>query len=49
MSQIDDREEILSETEVEQSGVNSNLKLVPVSESIRYRKRAQSAEKDCNP
>jgi hypothetical protein len=26
-------------------GENDNLKLVPVSESIRYRKRAQSAEK----
>jgi uncharacterized protein YhaN len=34
----------LSETTVEQAG-GVGLKLVPVGESIRYRKRAQSAEK----
>jgi predicted nucleic acid-binding Zn-ribbon protein len=34
----------LSETAAEQSG-GEGLKLVPVGESIRYRKRAQSAEK----
>ena len=44
MSQVDD-ESILSETTVEQAGGES-LKLVPVGESIRYRKRAQSAEKN---
>jgi hypothetical protein len=44
MSQIDDEEKILSETEAEHSDSDS-LKLVPVAESIRYRKRAQSAEK----
>ena len=43
MSQID--EEILSETTSGLSN-NDNLKLVPVAESIRYRKRAQSAEKE---
>jgi len=43
MSQVDD-ESILSETTVEQDGGES-FKLVPVGESIRYRKRAQSAEK----
>lgn len=43
MSQID--EEILSETTSGLSN-NENLKLVPVAESIRYRKRAQSAEKE---
>ncbi len=36
-------QEILSETEERTSG--DELKLVPVAESIRYRKRAQSAEK----
>lgn len=41
MSQIDD-EMVLSETRVEQG---DSLKLVPVAESIRYRRRAQSAEK----
>jgi hypothetical protein len=45
MSQIDADENILSETEAEQQDTNNNLKLVPVAESIRYRKRAQSAEK----
>ncbi len=48
MSQID--EERLSETEAEQSvnivaGLDNGAKLVPVAESIRYHKRAQSAEK----
>lgn len=38
-------EEILSETTSGLSN-NENLKLVPVAESIRYRKRAQSAEKE---
>jgi hypothetical protein len=42
MSQVD--EERLSETEAEQDAGLSG-KLVPVTESIRYRKRAQSAEK----
>ena len=46
MSLIDAEETILSETEAGQVDSESdNLKLVPVSESIRYRKRAQSAEK----
>ena len=44
MSQIDTGEDVLSETTAEQDDVNK-LKLVPVAESIRYRKRAQSAEK----
>ena len=44
MSQIDTEENVLSETE-EPAGDIDNLKLVPVAESIRYRKRAQSAEK----
>lgn len=44
MSQIDTDEDILSETEAGQEEV-VNQKLVPVAESIRYRKRAQSAEK----
>jgi len=44
MSQIDAGENILSEdTEGQEDIVNQ--KLVPVAESIRYRKRAQSAEK----
>jgi len=42
MSQLDEREVGLSETDEMQQ---ENEKLVPVSESIRYRKRAQSAEK----
>jgi uncharacterized protein YhaN len=37
-------QEYLSEDIVEQSD-SDNLRLVPVAESIRYRKRAQSAEK----
>jgi len=44
MSQIDAEKNVLSETIAEQ-GDSDNLKLVPVTESIRYRKRAQSAEK----
>ena len=44
MSQVDTDENGLSETTAEQ-GENDNVKLVPVAESIRYRKRAQSAEK----
>ena len=43
MSQVDG-EDVLSETASEQDGLN-NLRLVPVAESIRYRKRAQGAEK----
>jgi hypothetical protein len=46
MNSLDAEETILSETEEGQANSESdNLKLVPVSESIRYRKRAQSAEK----
>jgi len=45
MSQIDDKETILSEDIAGQGDINDSLKLVPVAESIRYRKRAQSAEK----
>jgi hypothetical protein len=44
MSQIDTEEIVLPEAE-ESAGDSDNLKLVPVTESIRYRKRAQSAEK----
>ncbi len=44
MSQIDTEESIMSETGEGQS-LSESLKLVPVAESIRYRKRAQSAEK----
>ncbi|MCX5636599.1 MAG: hypothetical protein NTX52_02755 [Planctomycetota bacterium] len=43
MSQTE-TQDILSETEVGASD-GDNLKFVPVAESIRYRKRAQSAEK----
>jgi hypothetical protein len=43
MSSID-ANEVLSETTTDHSD-SDNLKLVPVAESIRYRKRAQSAEK----
>jgi hypothetical protein len=43
MSSID-ANELLSETTTEQDD-SDDLKLVPVAESIRYRKRAQSAEK----
>ena len=45
MSPHETEESILSETEAGQSDINNSLKLVPVAESIRYRKRAQSAEK----
>jgi len=54
MSQIDTDENILSETEGSYDGrgtmddrreMSESFKLVPVAESIRYRKRAQSAEK----
>ena len=44
MSPIDIEETILSE-DVAGHGDGDSLKLVPVAESIRYRKRAQSAEK----
>jgi len=44
MSQIDTEGNILSEDTAGQDS-NEGLKLVPVAESIRYRKRAQSAEK----
>jgi hypothetical protein len=44
MSQIDEGEDVLSGTTAEQDGL-SKSRLVPVAESIRYRKRAQSAEK----
>ena len=37
-------QEVLSE-DITGAGDNDNMKLVPVTESIRYRKRAQSAEK----
>ncbi len=42
MSQVDER--AVSETQDEQEEVD-NVRLVPVGESIRYRKRAQGAEK----
>ena len=45
MSQIDTDENILSEDIAGQGDINNSLRLVPVAESIRYRKRAQSAEK----
>ena len=44
MSPVEGNENNLSEAEAEQSE-GGNLKFVPVAESIRYRKRAQSAEK----
>jgi len=44
MSQVDAEQNVWSEDIAEPSD-NDNLKLVPVAESIRYRKRAQSAEK----
>ena len=46
MNQADGNENYLSETIAEQGVINNNLKLVPVAESIRYRKRAQAAEKE---
>jgi hypothetical protein len=45
MSQIDTDGNIESEDMAEHGDINNSLKLVPVAESIRYRKRAQSAEK----
>ena len=45
MSEVNTEENVLSETIVEQVNCG-NLKLVPVAESIRYRRRAQSAEKE---
>jgi hypothetical protein len=45
MSQFDEDENILSETEAGQDEIGGSSKLVPVTESIRYRKRAQSAER----
>jgi hypothetical protein len=39
-----ERQEVLSE-DITEAGEADNMKLVPVAESIRYRKRAQSAEK----
>ncbi|MHC4791604.1 MAG: hypothetical protein ACYS8Y_09250 [Planctomycetota bacterium] len=48
MGQIGDKERILSADKAEQEsddGGNDGIKLVPVGESIRYRRRAQSAEK----
>lgn len=44
MSPVEANENNLSEAEAEHSE-GDNLKLVPVAESIRYRKRAQNAEK----
>ncbi len=44
MGQIDAEDGVMPETTAEQEHGNG-LKLVPVSESIRYRKRAQGAEK----
>ncbi len=44
MSQINEDDVILSETTAEQDEVGG-IKLVPVAESIRYRKRAQAAER----
>jgi hypothetical protein len=42
MGQVDTENDVLSE---DAGGQGENAKLVPVAESIRYRKRAQSAEK----
>ncbi len=44
MSQIDEEKEFIQESEADSAG-GERGKLVPVSESIRYRKRAQSAER----
>jgi len=44
MNSTEGQENIMSETE-EGQGMSESLRLVPVAESIRYRKRAQSAEK----
>ena len=43
MGQVDTENDVLSEDAG--GGQGENVKLVPVTESIRYRKRAQSAEK----
>ena len=45
MSQIDREEDVISEATTANS-ITESLKLVPVGESIRYRKRAQAAEKE---
>jgi hypothetical protein len=41
---LSERQEVLSE-DITGASDSDNMKLVPVAESIRYRKRAQSAEK----
>ncbi len=41
---LSERQEVLSE-DIKGASDSDNMKLVPVAESIRYRKRAQSAEK----
>jgi hypothetical protein len=46
MSPVETQDNDLSETTAEHSDINNSTKLVPVAESIRYRKRAQSAEKE---
>jgi hypothetical protein len=45
MSQVGDNESVLSETAAGE-GTSEGSRLVPVAESIRYRKRAQKAEKE---
>ncbi len=45
MSQIDTDTAVSGLEEIAEQSDSENLKLVPVTESIRYRKRAQSAEK----
>jgi hypothetical protein len=45
MSQVGDNESVLSD-DTGSEGASEGLKLVPVAESIRYRKRAQKAEKE---
>jgi len=44
VSQMDAEDNVLSEAKVREDNTD-DLKFVPVAESIRYRKRAQSAEK----
>ena len=46
MSNLNEDGNYLSETLAEQGAINNNAKLVPVAESIRYRKRAQLAEQE---
>ena len=46
MPQENVNENVLAETLAEQGALGNNAKLVPVAESIRYRKRAQSAEQE---